>query len=279
MAIKTYNPTTPARRGMTSQDFSGITTRKPLKSLTVIKKSSGGRNNNGRITTRHRGGGVKRFYRIVNHHLAPGTVATIEHIEYDPNRSARIARVKDQHGLYHYVIADNDMRVGKKITSGQDSAIEASNRLPISKIPTGSFIYNIEIHSGKGGQMVRSAGAKAQLMAKEGDYAQVRLPSGEVRRFRVECMATLGVVGNEQHQNIKLGSAGRKRRMGFRPSVRGVVMNAVDHPHGGGDGGRHGTGKAPRTPWGQLTLGFRTRRRKATNKMIVKSRHEAKRKR
>lgn len=278
MAIKQYNPTTPARRGMTSQDFDAITTRKPLKSLTRIKKSTAGRNNQGRITTRHRGGGVKRFYRIVNHQLAAGTVATIEHIEYDPNRSARIARVKDQHGLYHYVIADNNMRVGKTITSGADAAVETSNRMPLSAIPTGTFIYNIELQPGKGGQAVRSAGTKAQLMAKEGDYAQVKMPSGEVRRFRVECMATLGVVGNEQHQNIKIGSAGRNRRKGIRPTVRGVVMNAADHPHGGGDGGRHGTGKAPRTPWGQLTLGYRTRRRKATSKMIVKSRHEAKRK-
>lgn len=278
MAIKAYNPTTPARRGMTSQDFDGITTRKPLKSLTTIKKSTAGRNNNGRITTRHRGGGVKRFYRIVNHQLAPGTVATIEHIEYDPNRSARIARVKDQHGLYHYVIADGQMKVGKQITSGADVAIETSNRMPLSLIPTGTFIYNIELQPGKGGQAVRAAGTKAQLMARDGDYAQVKMPSGEVRRFRVECMATLGVVGNEQHQNVKIGSAGRKRRLGIRPTVRGVVQNAADHPHGGGDGGRHGTGKAPRTPWGQLTLGYRTRRRKATSKMIVKSRHEAKRK-
>ncbi len=278
MAIKQYNPTTPARRGMTSQDFDRITTRKPLKSLIRIKKSTAGRNNQGRITTRHRGGGVKRFYRIVNHQLAAGTVATIEHIEYDPNRSARIARVKDQHGLYHYVIADNNMKVGKTITSGANVAVETSNRMPLSAVPTGTFIYNIELQPGKGGQAVRSAGTKAQLMAKEGDYAQVKMPSGEVRRFRVECMATLGVVGNEQHQNIKIGSAGRNRRKGIRPSVRGVVMNAADHPHGGGDGGRHGTGKAPRTPWGQLTLGYRTRRRKATSKMIVKSRHEAKRK-
>lgn len=278
MAIKQYNPTTPARRGMTSQDFDGITTRKPLKSLTVIKKSTAGRNNNGRITTRHRGGGVKRFYRIMNFQLAAGTVATVEHIEYDPNRSARIARIKDQHGLYHYILADNSMKVGKTITSGDDAAIETSNRMPLSKIPTGTMIYNLELQPGKGGQAVRSAGTKAQLMAKEGDYAQVKMPSGEVRRFRVECMATLGVVGNEQHQNVKIGSAGRKRRMGIRPTVRGVVMNAADHPHGGGDGGRHGAGKAPRTPWGQLTLGYRTRRRKSTSKMIVKSRHEAKRK-
>ncbi len=279
MAIKAYNPTTNGRRGMTSQDFSDITTRKPLKSLTKIKKSTAGRNNQGRITTRHRGGGVKRMYRLMNHQLPAGTKAVVEHIEYDPNRSARIARIKDQHGLYHYIVAARDMKIGAKLESGAAAPIEAGNRLPLSAIPVGSQIYAIEIQAGKGGQMVRAAGTKAQLMAKEGSYAQVRMPSGEVRKFRLECMASLGVVGNEQHQNVKIGSAGRKRRMGIRPSVRGVVMNAVDHPHGGGDGGRHGTGKAPRTPWGQLTLGYRTRRRKYTNKDIVKTRHEAKRKR
>jgi large subunit ribosomal protein L2 len=246
--------------------------------LTAIKKSRAGRNNDGRITTRHRGGGVKRFYRLVNYQLAPGTVATIEHIEYDPNRSARIARLKDQHGLYHYVIADGAMKVGKKVTSGAEAAVEPSNRMALANVPTGTFIYNIELQPGKGGQAVRAAGTKAQLLAKEGDYAQIRMPSGEVRRFRLECTASLGVVGNEQHQNVKMGSAGRKRRLGIRPTVRGVVMNAADHPHGGGDGGRHGTGKPPRTPWGQLTLGYRTRRRKATSKMIIRSRHEAKRK-
>ncbi len=252
MAIKAYNPTTPARRGMTSQDFDAITTRRPLKSLLVAKKSTAGRNNKGRITTRHRGSGVKRFYRLINFQLPAGTVATIEHIEYDPNRSAHIARIKDQNNLYHYILADNSMRVGKQITCGEDAPIESSNRLPLGKIPTGTFIYNIELQPSKGGQVVRSAGTKAQLMAKEGDYAQVKMPSGEIRRFRIECTANLGVVGNEQHQNIKIGSAGRKRRMGIRPTVRGVVQNAADHPHGGGDGGRHGTGKAPRTPWGCL---------------------------
>jgi len=279
MAIKLYKPTTPARRNMTSQDFSDITTRKPLKSLIKAKKSTAGRNNTGRITTRHRGGGVKQYYRLMNHQLAAGTVATIEEIEYDPNRSARIARIRDQHGLFHYVLADKNMKVGTKIVSGEEAAVEQSNRLPLSKIPTGTLIYNIEMQAGKGGQMVRSAGTKAQLMAKEGNHAQVKLPSGEVRRFRLECMASIGTVGNEQHQNVKIGSAGRKRRMGIRPSVRGVVMNAADHPHGGGDGGRHGTGKPPRTPWGQLTLGYRTRRRKDVSGMIVKSRHDAKRKR
>jgi large subunit ribosomal protein L2 len=264
---------------MTSEDYSEITTRKPLKSLIKSKKQNAGRNNTGRITVRHRGGGVKRHYRLVNHKLAPGTVATIEEIEYDPNRSARIARIKDQNGLYHYVLADTSMTKGKTIVSGPEAPIESSNRMPLSKIPVGSQIYAIEIHPGKGAQMVRSAGTKAQLMAKEGDYAQVRMPSGEVRRFRLEVTAALGVVGNVQHQNVKIGSAGRNRRKGIRPGVRGVVMNAADHPHGGGDGGRHGTGKPPRTPWGQLTLGYRTRRRKDVSKLIVKSRHEAKRKR
>jgi large subunit ribosomal protein L2 len=279
MPIKQYNPTTPARRGMTTEDYSEITTKKPLKSLIKSKKQNAGRNNTGRITVRHRGGGVKRHYRLVNHRLAPGLTVTVEEIEYDPNRSARIARVKDQHGLYHYILADTQMVKGKTIVSGEEAPIESSNRMPLAKIPVGTQVYAIEITPGKGAQMVRSAGAKAQLMAKEGDYAQIRLPSGEVRRVRLEATAAIGVVGNVQHQNVKIGSAGRKRRKGIRPSVRGVVMNAADHPHGGGDGGRHGSGKPPRTPWGQLTLGYRTRRRKDTGKMIVRSRHEAKRKR
>ena len=279
MPIKAYNPTTPARRGMTSQDLSDVTTRKPLKSLLKSKKQNAGRNNTGRITVRHRGGGVKRHHRLMNHNLAAGLKVTVEEIEYDPNRSARIARVKDQHGLYHYILADTSMKKGKVIESGEQAPIETSNRMPLSQIPVGSQIYAIEITPGKGAQMVRSAGVKAQLMAKEGNYAQVRLPSGEVRRFRLEATAALGVVGNVQHQNIKIGSAGRKRRKGIRPTVRGVVMNAADHPHGGGDGGRHGAGKAPRTPWGQLTLGYRTRRRKDVAGLIVKTRHDAKRKR
>ena len=279
MPVKAYNPTTPARRGMTTEDYSEITTKKPLKSLIKSKKQNAGRNNTGRITVRHRGGGVKRHYRLVNHKLADGLTVTVEEIEYDPNRSARIARVKDQHGLYHYILADTQMQKGKVITSGKDASIESSNRMPLSKIPVGTQIYAIELTPGKGAQMVRSAGTKAQLMAKEGDYAQIKLPSGEVRRVRLEATAAIGVVGNVQHQNVKIGSAGRNRRKGIRPGVRGVVMNAADHPHGGGDGGRHGSGKPPRTPWGQLTLGYRTRRRKDVSKMIVKSRHDAKRKR
>jgi large subunit ribosomal protein L2 len=279
MPIKQYNPTTPARRGMTSEDYSDITTRKPLKSLIKSKKQNAGRNNQGRITTRHRGGGVKRHYRLMNHALADGLKLTVEEIEYDPNRSARIARVKDQHGLYHYILADTSMTKGKIIESGVNAPIESSNRMSLSRIPVGTQIYAIEINPGKGAQMVRSAGTKAQLMAKEGDYAQVRMPSGEVRRFRLEATAAIGVVGNVQHQNVKIGSAGRNRRKGIRPSVRGKAMNAADHPHGGGDGGAHGVGRTPRTPWGQLTLGYRTRRRKNTNHLIVRSRHDAKRKR
>lgn len=278
MAVKLYKPTTPGLRGMTTQDFSAITTKKPLKSLTVIKKKHSGRNNMGRITTRHRGGGTRSFYRIMNFNMASGMTATIEHIEYDPNRSARIARIKDSENKYHYVLAAKGMTVGQTITSGEEAPIETGNRLALRNIPVGSVIHAIEMTPGRGAQMVRSAGASAQLMAKEDEYAQLRLPSGEVRRVHIECTASLGVVGNEQHQNVKIGKAGRSRKMGRRPSVRGVVMNAADHPHGGGDGGRHRMARAPVTPWGQKTLGFKTRRRKISNKFIVRSRHAAKRK-
>jgi large subunit ribosomal protein L2 len=278
MAVKQYKPTTPGRRGMSSQDLTAITTKKPLRSLLVKKNRTNGRNNQGRITVRHRGGGARRFYRLVNFGLADGVVATIEHIEYDPNRSARIARIKEANGTYHYVIASQGMQVGQTIRSGSEVAIENGNRLPLKNIPVGSVIHAIELQPGRGAQLVRSAGNGAQLMAKEGDYAQVRLPSGEVRMVNIECTASIGVIGNEQHQNVKIGKAGRSRHLGKRPSVRGVVMNAVDHPHGGGDGGRHRMAKAPRTPWGQKTLGFKTRRRKSTSQFIVRSRHAAKRK-
>ena len=277
MPIKLYNPTTPARRGMTTQDLSDITTRKPLKSLVKSKKQNAGRNNTGRITVRHRGGGVKRHYRLIDHKLAAGLTVVIEEIEYDPNRSARIARVKDQFGVYHYILADTSMTKGKVIVSGAEAPVESSNRIPLANIPVGAQIYAIEIYPGKGAQMVRSAGAVAQLMAKEDGYAQVRMPSGEVRRFRLEATAAIGMVGNLQHQNINIGSAGRNRRKSIRPSVRGNAMNACDHPHGGGDGGRHGIGGSPRSPWGQLTLGYRTRRRKDVGNLILKSRHDAKR--
>lgn len=278
MAVKAYKPTTPARRGMTSQDFSGITTKKPMRSLLAPKRRGNGRNNQGRITTRHQGGGARKFYRIMNFKIAPGVTAEIEHIEYDPNRSARIARIKESNGTYHYILASSTMHVGQKIVSGEEAPIENGNRLPLKNIPVGSVIHAIELKPGRGAQLVRSAGNSAQLMAKEGDYVQVRLPSGEVRLINQECTASLGVIGNEQHQNVKIGKAGRSRHKGIRPTVRGVVMAAADHPHGGGDGGRHGTAKAPRTPWGQKTLGYKTRRRKSTSKFIVRSRHAAKRK-
>lgn len=277
MAIKQYNPTTPGRRGMTTQDFDAITTKKPLKSLLAPKRRGNGRNNQGRITTRHKGGGTKKFYRIMNFKLADGKSAVIEHIEYDPNRSARIARIKENDGTYHYILAAQGMRVGQTVTSGEEVPIETGNRLPLKSIPVGSTIHAIELKVGRGAQFVRSAGNSAQLMGRDGGYAQVRLPSGEVRLVNENCMASIGVVGNEQHQNIKIGKAGRNRHKGKRPSVRGVVMNAADHPHGGGDGGRHGMGKAPRTPWGQMTLGYKTRRRKSTDQFIVRSRHQGKR--
>ena len=278
MAIKAYNPTSPGRRGMSTQNFDGITTKRPLRSLLAPKRRGNGRNNQGRITTRHQGGGARKFYRMVNFGLKDGVSAVIEHIEYDPNRSARIARIKESDGTYHYIIAANGMHVGQSIQSGEEVPIETGNRLPLKSIPVGSTIHAIELQPGRGAQIVRSAGNGAQLMAKEGEYAQVRLPSGEVRLFGMECTASIGMVGNEQHQNVKIGKAGRKRHMGIRPSVRGVVMNAVDHPHGGGDGGRHRMAKAPRTPWGQKTLGYKTRRRKSTSQFIVRSRHAAKRK-
>lgn len=278
MAITTYKPTTPGRRGMTSQDMSAITSRKPLKSLTVIKKKNSGRNNQGRITTRHRGGGVRKFYRLVNFKLAAGTEAIIEHIEYDPNRSARIARIKDSTNTYHYVLAAQGMTVGQAISAGNEVAIENGNRLQLKNIPVGSVIHAVELQPGRGAQLVRSAGNSAQLVAREGEYAQVKLPSGEVRLIHTECTASIGVIGNEQHQNIKIGKAGRNRHKGIRPGVRGVVMNAADHPHGGGDGGRHGMGKDPRTPWGQKTLGYKTRSRKTSSKFIIRSRSAGKRK-
>ncbi|MBR3131480.1 50S ribosomal protein L2 [Candidatus Saccharibacteria bacterium] len=278
MSIKAYRPTTPAQRQKTTQDFDQITTKKPLKSLTLAKKQQAGKNNQGRITVRHRGGGVKRHYRLLSHNLPNGLKLTVEEIEYDPNRSARIARVKDQDGNYYYVIANTEMAKGSTFETGEDVAVETSNRLPLAKIPVGTFVYGIELTPGKGAQMVRAAGSSAQLMAREDGYATLRMPSGEVRKVLETCEASIGTVGNIQHQNVKKGAAGRNRRKGIRPTVRGVVQNATDHPHGGGDGGRHGSGKAPRTPWGQLTLGYRTRHNKKTNKMIVRSRHEGKRK-
>lgn len=278
MPVREYNPTTPARRGMSTQDFDGITTKKPVKSLIKIRKGAVARNNQGRITTRHRGGGVRRYHRLLNFKLAPGTAITIEQIEYDPGRSARIARAKDSSGEYHYILAAKGMKPGDKLETSEEAAIERGNRLPLKNIPNGTVVHAVELQPGRGAQLARTAGARAQLVAKEDTWAQVRLPSGEVRLISIEAMASIGPVGNEQHQNVKIGSAGRKRRMGIRPSVRGVVMAAADHPHGGGDGGKHRMARPPTTPWGQKTLGYKTRRRKSTNKFIIKSRHQAKRK-
>ena len=278
MGIKAYRPITPTQRQKTTEDYDQITTNKPLKSLTRAKKQQAGKNNQGRITVRHRGGGVKRHYRIVTYNLPQNSTFTVEEIEYDPNRSARIARVKDQNGTYYYVIADTKMTKGTTFKTGKEAEVGESNRLPLENIPVGTFVYAVELTPGRGAQMVRAAGAQAQLMAKENGYATLKMPSGEVRKVLSSCEASIGTVSNLQHQNVKIGAAGRRRRKGIRPTVRGVVMNATDHPHGGGDGGRHGSGKAPRTPWGQLTLGYRTRHNKKTNKMIVRSRHEGKRK-
>ena len=277
MAIKTYKPTTAARRGMTGQDFKDITAKKPLGSLTTIKKGKVGRNNQGRITTRHRGAGVRRRLRQVNFKLPMGTTASVEAIEYDPNRSARIARIKDDNGQYHYVLAAKSLKTGKKLRVTEEGAITIGNRLPLKNIPTGTTVHAIELQPGKGAQLVRSAGVGARLTAKEGAYAQLRLPSGEIRMVSLEAMASIGSVGNEQHQNIRLGKAGRKRRMGIRPTVGGKQMNPVDHPMGGGEG-HSGPGRIPRTPWGQVAIGRKTRRRgKQTSRLIVRSRHQGKR--
>ncbi len=277
MAIKTYRPMTPGQRDMTTQDFDGITAKKPHKTLKTIKKGAVGRNNQGRITTRHRGGGVRRFYRNVNFRMPIGIEASVEQIEYDPNRSARIALIKDQDGIYHYILATKGLKVGSKIKSAEEAPITRGNRMPLKSIPTGTTVHSIELQPGRGGQLVRSAGTGAQLIAKEGKIAQLRLPSGEVRIVDIESLASIGPVGNEQHQNITWGKAGRRRRMGIRPTVRGLAMNAVDHPMGGGEGGGK-PNRPPVSPWGQQALGFKTRKRKSTNKFILRSRHQGKRK-
>ncbi len=276
MAIKAYKPNTNAQRGMTTQDFDGITTKKPLKSLTVIKKGSVGRNNQGRITTRHRSAGARKYYRMVNFSLPAGTSAKVEHIEYDPNRSARIARIVDEQGNYHYILAAKGMKPGRKIVAAEEGAITVGNRLQLKNIPNGTVLHAVELQPGKGAQLARSAGTGVQLVAKEGDWAQLRLPSGEVRLVHVDCMASIGAIGNEQHQNIQWGKAGRTRHRGIRPTVHGKAMNPADHPMGGGEG-KTGPGRIPRTPWGQVAIGLKTRKRKTTSKFIVRTRHQAKR--
>ena len=276
MGIKKYNPTTPGLRGMTVSTFEEITCTTPEKSLTVTLKKHAGRNVRGKITVRHRGGGYRPKYRIIdfkrNKDGIPGTVATIE---YDPNRSANIALINYADGEKRYIIAPNKLTVGTVIESGADADIKIGNALPLANIPVGTVIHNVELKPGKGGQMVRSAGNGAQLMAKEGDYAQVRLPSGEVRKIRIECRATIGEVGNLDHENIKIGKAGKKRHMGIRPTVRGSVMNPNDHPHGGGEGRAPIGRKGPVTPWGKPALGLKTRKKnKASDKYIVKRRND-----
>lgn len=276
MAIKKYNPTTPGLRGMTVSTFEEITKTTPERSLTVTLKKHAGRNVRGKITVRHRGGGYRPKYRIIdfkrNKDGVPGTVAAIE---YDPNRSANIALINYADGEKRYILAPEKLMVGDIIESGTEADIKVGNALPLANIPVGTVIHNIELKPGKGGQMVRSAGNGAQLMAKEGKEAQVRLPSGEVRKVRMECRATIGEVGNGDHANIQIGKAGRKRHMGIRPTVRGSVMNPNDHPHGGGEG-KTGIGRvSPVTPWGKPALGYKTRKKnKASDKYIVKRRNE-----
>jgi large subunit ribosomal protein L2 len=278
MAVKKYKPVTPSLRGMTGHTFEEITKSKPERSLVIPKKRTSGRNMHGRITVRHRGGGHRRHIRQVdfkrNKHGIPARVAAIE---YDPNRTARLALLHYVDGEKRYIIAPLDLRVGDTVESGPNTEIRPGNSLPINKIPVGTLIHNIELKEGRGGQLVRAAGGSAQLLAKEGDYAQVRLPSGEVRLIRQTCYATIGQVGNLDNSNIKLGKAGRKRNMGIRPTVRGSAMSPRDHPHGGGEGRQPIGLPGPKSPWGKPTLGKKTRRNKATEKYIVRHRRKKRR--
>jgi large subunit ribosomal protein L2 len=273
MPVKKYKPVTPGTRGMTGYTFDEITKSTPERSLLVPLRKSGGRNAHGRVTVRHRGGGHRRFIRIVDFkrekHNIPAKVAAIE---YDPNRTARLALLFYADGEKRYIIAPLDLKVGDTVMAGAGAEIRSGNSLPISNIPVGTLIHNIEIKAGRGGQMVRSAGGAAQLLAKEGDFAQIRMPSGEVRLIYQTCYATIGQIGNLDHGNIKLGKAGRKRHMGIRPTVRGSAMTPRDHPHGGGEG-RQPIGLAgPKSPWGKPTLGYKTRRNKKTDQYIVRRR-------
>ncbi|MBR6522881.1 MAG: 50S ribosomal protein L2 [Oscillospiraceae bacterium] len=276
MAVKTFKPTTPSRRHMTVSGFEGVDKKaKPERSLVEVLKKNSGRNSYGRITVRHRGGGNRRKYRIIDFKRDKFDVeGTVVRIEYDPNRSAYIALIQYTDGEKRYILAPVDLKPGDKVISSAKADIKAGNCLPISEIPVGTVIHNIELYPGKGAQLVRSAGTFAQLMAKEGALAQVRLPSGEVRYVRTNCMAVIGQVGNIEHENIKIGKAGRKRHMGWRPTVRGSVMNPVDHPHGGGEGKSPVGRPGPVTPWGKPALGYKTRKTKnRTEKFIVKHRN------
>jgi large subunit ribosomal protein L2 len=273
MPVKKYKPVTPGTRGMTGYTFDEITKSTPERSLLVPLRKSGGRNVHGRVTVRHRGGGHRRFIRVVDFkrekHNIPAKVAAIE---YDPNRTARLALLFYADGEKRYIVAPLDLKVGDTVMAGAEAEIRSGNSLPISNIPVGTLIHNIEIKEGRGGQMVRSAGGAAQLLAKEGDFAQIRMPSGEVRLIYQTCYATIGQIGNLDHSNIKLGKAGRKRHKGIRPTVRGSAMSPRDHPHGGGEG-RQPIGLAgPKSPWGKPTLGYKTRRNKKTDQYIVRRR-------
>jgi large subunit ribosomal protein L2 len=273
MPIRKYKPTSPGRRDMTGNTYEEVTRRKPQRSLVRDLRKRAGRNNSGRITVRHRGGGHKRRYRLIDFKRDKLNVpARVESIEYDPNRSARIALLLYQDGERRYIVAPLGLRVGDTVASGRNVDVRVGNALPISEIPVGSLVHNVELLPGKGGQLARAAGTSAQLLGKEGVYAQLRLPSGEVRMIHENCMATLGQVGNAEHGNIKLGKAGRRRWLGWRPAVRGTAMDPNSHPHGGGEG-RSPIGMAgPKTPWGKPAMGRKTRRNKRTDKFIVRRR-------
>ncbi|MCX7772041.1 MAG: 50S ribosomal protein L2 [Clostridia bacterium] len=276
MPTKKYNPTSPARRFMTVSTFEEITQKEPEKSLLAPLNKKGGRNSYGRITVRHHGGGAKQKYRIIDFKRdKDGVAAKVVAIEYDPNRSANIALLAYADGEKRYILSPNGLNVGDSVYSGEKSDIKPGNALPLEFIPVGTIIHNIELKPGKGGQLVRAAGNLAQLMAKENDYALVRLPSGELRKISIHCKASIGQVGNLEHENVSIGKAGRKRWMGWRPTVRGVVMNPVDHPHGGGEGKSPVGMPSPVTPWGKPTLGYKTRKKsKQSSKLIVKRRND-----
>ncbi len=273
MAIKMYKPTSPGRRGMSVSTFEEITRTTPERSLLRPLRENAGRNNQGRVTVRHQGGGHKRMYRLIdfkrNKHGIP---ARVDSIEYDPNRSARIALLVYADGEKRYILAPLGLKVGAQLMSGPEAEVRVGNALPVKNIPLGTVVHNVELQPGKGGQMARSAGTGAQVMAKEGDSAQLRLPSGEVRRVSVNCLATIGQVGNSDHANLNLGKAGRKRWMGIRPTVRGAAMDPRSHPHGGGEGRSPIGMPGPKTPWGKPAMGYKTRKNKRTEKMIVRRR-------
>lgn len=278
MAVKKYKPVTPGQRGMTGYSFDEITKSTPERSLLIAPRRHGGRNVHGRITVRHRGGGHRRFIRVVDFKREKqGIPAKVAAIEYDPNRTARLALLHYVDGEKRYIVAPVGLKVGDMVVSGPQAEIRPGNSLPLASIPVGTMLHNIELTAGKGGQMVRSAGSAAQLLAKESEYAQIRLPSGEVRLVRQACYATIGQVGNLEHSNIKLGKAGRKRHMGIRPTVRGTAMSPRDHPHGGGEGRQPIGMPGPKSPWGKPTRGKKTRLNKRTNKFIVRRRSKSKR--